>query len=267
MPDVNMWWVEQGGAYRFLGCNAPRPDFGGLPKWSANQPVLPQSQWAEFDRRDPRVPVLNQGQHGSCVGHGGATAFSMAWLASGQTFRRFSPCYLYGNINGGRDAGAIVSDAMQSLQRTGIALEEQVPEGQVYRQSSWSQFDATAQRFRIADAYHCETFDDLGSAAQLGFFICYGILVGNGFTSLDNEGVPGVGGRGGHCMAGGDAMKRSSRWGWLIHNRNSWGQSYGDNGCCYLAKQHFEYGGYLDSFAIRLVANDPQETDVPPPLV
>lgn len=266
MPDIPMWWVVHDNSYRFLGCNAPRPDFGGLPKWGGSQPIIPQSQWAEFDRTNPTVPILNQGQHGSCVGHGSCTAFSYAWAASGQTFQRFSSCYLYGNINGGRDAGAVVSDAMQSLQSTGIALESQVPEGQVYRSSYGSQFDTTAQRYRIADAYHCQTFDDLGSAAQQGWFLAYGILVGNGFTSLDSEGVPGVGGRGGHCLAGGFAMKKSSRWGWLIKTQNSWGQSYGQGGYCWLAQQHIEYGGYLDAFAIKLVADDPQETNIPPAL-
>lgn len=254
-------YVESDGVPRVLACLPPRPGSGGLPKWSASQPTLPRSQWRAVSYARPDLPVLDQGPYGSCVGHGACSGFTLAWLLGGGTFHRLSSCFLYGLINGGRDAGAVVSDAMTTLEATGICLEDEVPEGMIYRSRfPVSAFD-TARRFRLSMAYHCRTFDEIGSALQLGFIPVYGIQVGPDFGQLDEEGVAPVGGRGGHCLFG-RGMKLSRQGEWLIETQNSWGERFGLHGACYLREAHF--GDDCDAFAIQATCEDPQETDLPP---
>jgi len=257
---------EPDGTRRVLASLAPRPDFGGLPRWASAMPVIPRSDWVDRDYAHYNAPILDQGQRGSCTGQGGVSAFWRQWLILGRTPREFSACYIYGNINGGRDAGAIVSDVMTTLMSKGVCLLSEVPEGMIYRRSFPSSADATAQRFRVARAYHCATFDELGSALQRGFMVVFGIMVGGSFGNLDSEGVAPVGGMGGHCLMA-CGMKKSSRHGWILHTQNSWGTRWGLNGYCYLTEKHFTsvWGG-LDAFAIQDIHADPQEPDMPEPM-
>ena len=248
---------------RVLACLPPRPD-SGLPRWSGSQPTIPRSEWQEVSYARSDLPILDQGRYGSCVGHGACSGFTLAWLLGGGSLNRLSPCFLYGLINGGRDAGAVVSDAMTALETTGICLEEEVPEGMIYRSRFPQSSFQTAQRFRLDKAYQCHSFDEIGSALLMGFVPIYGINVGPNFARLDDEGVAPVGGWGGHCMFG-RGLKRSRRGDWLIENQNSWGEQFGLEGACYLREAHF--GSQCDAFAIQATAEDPQALDIPPLIV
>jgi hypothetical protein len=197
----------------------------------------------------------------SCVGHGSWGGFTAAWYQGGGTRLEFSPVYVYGCINGGRDGGAIVSDSMDSLVNRGICLESTVPEGQIYHSRYPKDADTEAQRFRAGRVLHTSTFDEMGSALQLFKPVVFGITIGNGFNNLNDEGVCGFGfGIGGHCLfARGMKKLKSGQWAFLV--QNSWGPGWGQKGNCYLVERHFP--GRSDSYAIESVLEDPQETRVP----
>jgi hypothetical protein len=259
--------VDGKGVPRVLARLRPRADFGRMKSWRATQPVIPRDQWVECDYSHFNAPILDQGQHGSCVGHGSVTAFTRAWSITGHPIRKFSSCYIYGNINGGRDQGAIVSDAMDLLLSKGTCLESTVPEGMIFRRQFPAGADAEAQKYRAFDCYHLGSFDEIGSALMMGDPVCFGIFVGARFNNLDPEGVPPVGGNGGHCLEGHGLVRlKSGKWG--VRTQNSWSVDWGNGGCCVLIEGHYTYGqnymGGLDAFAIRGTADAPDDDDNPP---
>jgi len=257
--------AEIDGIPRMLGCLSPRSDFGGLPKFAASNNLIAQSEWRDVDLGPFLHPVWDQGRHGSCVGHGSATAYHLAYRIAGGTVppSGFSPTSLYALINGGRDRGAIVSDAMDALMRHGLATMAEVPESIIYESQISAVAKATRKRFRVLDAYHCETFDAIGSALQLGFPVSFGIMLPARFNSLDNEGVCALGGGwlGGHCMAA-YGTKRLKDGRLAIRVRNSWGTRWGHNGDCLLVENHF--GRDCDAFAIRANHADPMDSQPAP---
>lgn len=258
----------QDGTPRVLACLAPRADFGGLPKFAAAIRILPRDQWRDVDLSPFLHATWDQGQHGSCVGHGSATAFHLAYRVAGGTVPEggFSPTSLYALINGGRDRGAIVSDAMTALVQHGLALMSEVPESIIYEGQIPASAKATRKRFRVQDAFHCDSFDAIASALQLGFPVSFGILLPGRFNNLDAQGVCGLGGRslGGHCMAA-YGMKQLPSGKWAVRVRNSWGTRWGIAGNCLLVEEHFSEA-YLDAFAIRANLADPQDPN-PAPMV
>ena len=68
----------------------PSQNKGRFKAFAATNPIIPRAQWNQTSFRFLGVPILNQGSHGSCVGHGSVTAFWNAWLLSGATLQQFS---------------------------------------------------------------------------------------------------------------------------------------------------------------------------------
>lgn len=253
----------------------PPVDFGNLPKFRTAllteykaQP-LPRSEWVEFDFTDSKIPILDQNGYGSCTGHGICTAFTKAWVRGGQKYKAFSPVWTYGLTNGGVDKGAVISDGVRVLQSQGICLASQVPEGDIYASNYPKKAYTSALNYKLQDAYHLETPDDVGTAIQLGFDVVFGMTVGDNFADLDAEGFapPVPRGRiGGHCMCDGEGMKESTQWGWGIKVRNSWGTRFGLNGFVYVSIDHSLtcYNQGLDAYAIRSDRVAPENVaDVP----
>lgn len=265
-------FIVSGGHKRYLACLPPRADFGGLPKFTAapGARIIPRSQWKPIDRRwlFTKAYILDQNGHGSCVGNGSAGALRKArWLA-GQADIELSPAALYAQINGGSDNGAVISDALTALQQTGTCRYTMVGEEPIYLRQLPAGWQEDAARFRIAQAYHCQTFDAIASAIQLGFMVVYGIMVGANFEHFDRYGVAGVSpGPGNHCMHA-DGMVPLPDGRWVLDDSNSWGPDWGpsQDGRCYLCEDHFGHGDQFDAFAIVSATEDPNDPHKPPKL-
>lgn len=258
-------YIEAGGAPRFLAA-LPTPE-GKLraPLFSAFHAQIPRSSWEERDYSDWYAPVLDQGQHGSCTGHGTVTAFQRKWSMAGFTRRDFSACYIYGNVNGGRDEGATITDAVHSAQTHGVCLLATVPEGMIYRREFPRDADVEAANFKLGAIFTCSDFDDVGTAVMLGYTLSYSINVGSNFNNLSAEGVvPVTKGYGNHCVEGHGLVKlKSGQWG--LRSQNSWTEGWGLKGTFVALEGHFAYQPGFEVYALQVTLSDPTDTTNRPP--
>ena len=211
--------------------------------------------------------IMNQGSTSSCVGHGSVAGMEIAWKQLGNPPQQFSPFFTYALINGGSDNGAMISDALKELKKYGACPLEDMPKGVMYERQVPKKAYEQASRFKISQAYQCNSFEEICHAISVGFTVPLGIYVGDNFSDIDKDGVSPLprGGGGGHCILG-CGVKNTAKYGWVIKIQNSWGSSFGENGFCYIQKNHFKYMD-LDAFAIQATFDDPKDSfpqdDVP----
>lgn len=241
-----------------------------LPSFGANFPILPRSQWKETSLKSWNVPVEDQHQFGQCTGESAEAVMQYAWLISGQKRQSWAAGSVYARINGGRDQGAQVHDALMALQTSGICLEADAPDGQIFMSQIKPQAWVNAKRFRVKDAFKISSFDELGTALSRGFPCASGLAVGNNFDHLDSDGVVPLPDaiRGGHalCHCG---LKVTKRGLWVAETKNSWGTSWGLGGYCFIQEGAFNarYGFGFDAYAVVSVYDDSGVTEDDTPTV
>lgn len=222
--------------------------------------LIARSLWREVNLEAFLGAVWNQGNHGSCVGHGGTKAYEVRYRLEGKTVppSGFSPTSLYALCNGGRDGGAIVADAMDALINGGLCTMDEVPESVIYARQISATANATRKRFRAEDAYHCSTFDQIVTALQLSYPVAFGITIYSAFNSPPANGIIPRHGfvLGGHCMCAFGVTKIDGKW--YLRVRNSWGEAWGLQGNCLLGEEWFANGD-CDAFALRVTRPDPQD--------
>jgi hypothetical protein len=269
--DKALQYVDFDGEKRYL---ASIPSGGlmasTLPNYeAAGNPMFPRSDWFEMNRRGAGRAfdtIFNQGSFSSCVGNGWAGALQRARAARGATPFVLSPAFVYSLINGGRDRGAVISDGIGALTKVGTCLFSTVGQSPIYSSRMPEAARAEAARFRISDAYHCRTWDEVVSAILSGLFVpTYGMQVGSNFNRFDSHGVAGHNrGPGNHAMHA-DGVKKLPDGRWVIDNVNSWGTNFGDGGRCYLDEEHlFDNGNQADVCVIRAFVEDPLDPVQPP---
>jgi hypothetical protein len=265
-PESGLPMVEEGGAWRVLGCLPP--PLGASPQmWEASR-GLPPSQFKECNLHTsfPIIKTDDQAQSQSCVGHAIEKIWSYNWLQSGMIPKDFSPTFIYGLINHGVDRGASLTDGMNALKLFGIAESSYVPEGMIFRSQFPSGAVANAKRYKPVETLRITSYDDICSAITLGQPVATGILVGENFGKLDDQGICPVPETpvGGHAIAlvGLSYCKKLEDWVVLMHN--SWGMSWGlkdetgQGGFAKLCRKHFERY-FFDTWAIGGVMSDPDD--------
>lgn len=267
-------YIDAAGDRRILSCQpTPRRMQAAFPDYRSVQPPIPRSEWEEFDDYSGwNYPIKDQNGIGACMGHATATAFEFAYAQAYGVFRPFSAWFCYSRINGGRDQGATVGDAFQSIQSDGIAPEEMVPYGTWQPREIPPAAVQAAAGFRGADVYQLQGEDDVATAVLLRHPIAFGTMVAGNFGELDSEGVPvrAGGNAGGHamCLWGGMKEVKSGRFAgkWAYRDLNSWTRSWGDDGTCWMTYEHLIDGWGLDAFAIVMPTLSPLGDDRPMPV-
>ena len=255
----NLPAIKFDGIYRVLACIPSSPEsLEGFKSFSSIRGFgLNPSQWKPIDLSHFKNPIWDQGMTSSCVGQGSGAGMQTCRMQSGSKFKEFNPYFIYGLINNGRDQGAMISDAMRALMKTGACLKNDIKRGQMYKNQFTPTAFESAKRFKLVDAYKCNSFEDICSAITLGFVCPLGILVDQNFPRVDGQGVspvaaPGRGG--GHCILG-VGIKKSGRYGWLIKCQNSWGRNFGQSGYSYIHRAHFQFM-HPDAFAVQSMINE-----------
>lgn len=254
--------IKFDGIYRVLGCIPETIDsIKGFQHFAMAAPVEP-SQFREIDMSSYGNPIWNQAVTSSCTGQGSTAGVQLSYMISGRPLIEFNPYFVYGLINNGRDAGAMISDALRALMQYGTCPKADLAPGMMFKNQFPQQAFDDAKRFRLEQAFHCSTFEEVCMAITLGFPCVLGIYVDDNFINVGSDGVapvPTSNRGGGHCILG-VGLKYSTRYGWLIKIQNSWGVRFGMNGHAYIHKGHFQFMN-PDAFAIQSVIDDPNATN------
>lgn len=198
----------------------------------------------------------------NCVGFSSIQGLMMCREMIGLKRVLLSAGNLYGRINGGRDAGAMIGDALTELMARGACTAATVPQLS-WQPRTWpSGWQTEAKKYVVIEAYHCPTFEHLVSALLHGFISVYGIMVGQNFSTDKNGWVHDYrGGGGGHALCGiGVAIDSNGKVG--IETANSWTTTWGDQGFGIVPESYFR-GTFDDFFALRAVVIPSDEDTIP----
>lgn len=206
---------------------------------------------------------LNQGSQGSCVGWGSAYA-ARTILEAQRTGKdpnaiAFSPSYLYNQIGLQGCQGAYIPNAMEVMQKEGLALLRDFPydDNSCSRQPNAS-LKQEAQQFKMP-GYNRLTKGDAGGVGNeqvdlvaikqniaQGAPVVIGMMVGGSFMQNmmgkevwnPSQQDLNMAGFGGHCMCviGYDDYKE----GGAFQIMNSWGPEWGKNGVAWVPYNVFE---------------------------
>lgn len=246
--------------------------------FGAETPPMPESECVEFDDfadGSPLNPIRDQDGRGACMAFSSAWAFSQAFRRQYGRFPLLSEWWLYGHINGGRDAGATVESGFRALGdlEVGLIADGIVPYAE-FRRSRFPREAYSAPRYVADLIYRADDEAEFRTAVQLRRPVAFGCAIDQSFSELDSEGVPTStpwGGAGGHAMVAWGGMKRSKaagrRGAWLYRVVNSWGPKWGVGGCCWMTFDHISRGWGLDAFVVSTVKPSPDRIDAIIPVI
>ena len=254
MSDLEI--IYAGGEVRTLGCRPRLAAVGELfPVWTEKQVTIPRYKWQPCSWRHLVRRIMDQDGVGACNAFAACQALETCRAMAGQPHVELFPGNLYGRINGGRDQGSVLGDALRALTDDGVIVQlNGVQPWEWGRKSRPDDWETEAAKYRILEAYDCPTFEHIASAIQCGFLVDFGVMVGNDFNPGADLWVPDYRrGGGGHAMCGVGLVERSGKWG--ILTANSWGERWGDGGFCVVPESYFQ-GTYNDAWAVRAVVQE-----------
>lgn len=205
----------------------------------------------KFSRRKEMGSVRNQGAFGACVG------FAASGVKDNHERREFggniqtSPLFIYKKckeLDGIPDQeGTYPRVAMKVLTDSGVCLESFFP----YSQMSWpamppmpTDAEKFAANYKIGAYASIGTVDEVRQAIVKSGPVLGAILVCENFVNVGGNGIinlPAGKALGGHaiCVVGyDDDMKANGHTGYF-EVRNSWGESWGDGGYCWIPYDFF----------------------------
>ena len=229
------------GQKHYMGCIPPSKEKLSLfPKAAAPQGIKVPSK---IDLSANFPTPGNQGQQGSCVGW--ATAYNYKTFQEKLDHKwdvktndhKFSPAYVYNQINGGRDQGSSIDDAMNLIKNQGVCSLQAMP----YSDRNYTKRPTAAQK-KLALPHKSKSWgvtnggDVNAMKAHLaaGDAVTVGIPIYSDFDriSSSNPVYHGTGGglEGYHalCIVGYDDSKKAFKF------INSWGANWGINGYGYM---------------------------------
>lgn len=208
---------------------------------------LPEEWWPE------QIPVHNQGQINSCVGHAITAGYEQAGF----------PAMAYGYIYGNRKytdwtgEGLIVRDALKTVQKDGVPTLASYPyDAEVKEIIDLFEAHAAgvaeeAAKYRLGNYYRLTSGAECRQAQKSGLKVFYSLYLFQEFLKITKENpvlaLPNTSGQmiplGGHLVIGNGWDKRGCR---LL---NSYGPDWGENGNFYILDEMF---GWSDQYGFPI---------------
>ena len=163
-------------------------------------PIIDESEWVEQDPPEQFIPPLaDQNGVGACNAFAATNLLTTQRLVSGFEWYELFPGDLYGRINGGRDQGSTLEDALDALLREGVADRD--PSLALYEWRRRTANTASRANNKILEYNLCPGYRAIMSQTQRGFAVAFGCGVGGNFEADSRGYVPPARGRtGGHAM-------------------------------------------------------------------
>jgi hypothetical protein len=263
-------FIDPGGNYRILGrikTNRPKIEITPFLDYlqTIQNPVFDLTTLPPYDRFQTNIPILDQGQVGSCVAHAHASAMMKSRDLAGSTYTPLSPDSLYAAIDNGVDQGSDPADAITALQKTGICLLSDVPDNFILASAISPVAMQNALRFLIVPegVYSCASLAEMVTADALGFSTTMTVNVGSNFNPGSNGVVGYTPGFANHCVSGGEAFDLISGVP-SYRLRNSWTTDWGINGCGWVQSRHIDLQPGVEMYAIKWVLIDDLDVLNPP---
>jgi hypothetical protein len=220
------------------------------------------------DLFDQQSPVRNQGNEGSCVGHGVSSGVDFLRRSETRTDPShrarstiYSPRWVYrkareieGQGSELVDDGAYIRDGVKAVATVGICTEGawQYKAGE-YAKAPPAKAKTSAKAWTLGQYMRCDTLDAVLNALAAGHPVVFGFMCHTGMwtSEVDRTGVfpmPSSSDQedGGHCVLG-TGYDRSRR---LIAIKNSWSAKWGS------FMDHPGYGALPFDFFERGLADD-----------
>lgn len=250
-PPLQYYEEQKTGTLRILGLKPSTPErkarlrqqfmgFGAMLE-SRGLQLIPRDKWVDIEVPHWNAPeyVIDQGQTSSCVGASAAAAAGKTLEAGGKPFELQSGPFIYAPINGGRDSGAYIDAALQTLQKNGTVPARlfDYKDG-LYTWQIPASVKAEGLKHQLTVGYILDTEDELATAIQMGFVCQAGVCVDGYFERFDANGLSSAKNRSANHSIHLDGMKKINGE-WVYHMPNTWGHRWGpfNNGSCYLRPQ------------------------------
>lgn len=212
--------------------------------------------------------IRNQRDKGSCNGFSTAGVMSRMRELRGEPYVCLSGADAYSQMNGGRDNGSILADAMDKVLPTGIAPEDMVPWDHIYTHQISAEAKAARARFRGFKAYAADTEEELVTGIALGHMAVIAVHADNNYGRTDGDGVSYMGNGVGNHSVGADDLKLLSDGTICIDDPNSWGVEFGDGGRVWLTwRRHLQQTVKYHRFWLLVSTTDDEQDDSVPPAV
>lgn len=264
-----------------LSLPASGASYASMPGYGDANPLLPEKEFREFHVRDVFHGnlIFDQGNHNSCVGNSGVGSLEYDMWFQGMKLTKLSPACAYSPINGGYDAGAMISDLIPALMQQGTCTFETWGQHPVFLKAlpaaQREKVMGECKKYRLDNdgGYACRNWEEICSALQSGYAVTLSVGVDNvKFHTFDADGVAGVGDvRHNHAVRV-DGM-RKIKGQWCLDLCNSWGKwgAWDDEinaGRAYITKDHlYSFGNRTEAIAFRAVQRRPDEPNDPPAYV
>lgn len=232
--------------------------------------TLPEIEWHAVNRRAYFKQLKtnnNQKSTSGCVGFSAAHLASKVRHVAGQPYVKLSGPFVYGLINGGRDQGAMIYDALDALTNYGACTDASLPLDANYKniyRSAGKPFDDEAARFKLSMGVRIESAEEAATVILKGGMIQFGVKVGNNFSNLDGDGVCGWSSGYANHSVGADGLVHTDKHGWCLDVENTWGYDWGDDGRFLFPLDWLEKVGYQECFAHIASVDDPADDFTPP---